>query len=127
MTTQAPAKPLRTIPRERKITVEELEEMFIDPFAKTKEYDDKVYDENYKILVYSIKNHRIMDPTPFGMIDRGRSSLEFGFFVGVKECSPREDFNESKEVIRRLDTEKVIEDYQTRYKVDESEIYDSTF
>lgn len=86
----------------------------IKEILKTDDFGSK----RYKILVYPIEDHIVIDT-----IETEKSELSSGYRVGVKECSPRRDFNEIKDVSDRVKREITIRDYQARYNVSNEEVY----
>ena len=72
----------------------------------------------YKILIFPIEDYVVL-----GTFEPGKSSLKFGYRAAVKECSPRPDFNEHKDVVGKPDLVGVINDYQKRYNVPSTDIY----
>ena len=91
-----------------------------EPEPKVGEYNPDI---DYKIIVNPIINHIVLNPTPLGTFKDGLSKVHEGFQVGVKERSPRQDYDETQDVEDLISVQEVIEKYQKKYKVEDKEVY----
>jgi len=77
----------------------------------------------YKIIISPIEDHKVRDYSPNGVIERGNSKIKDGYRVGLKECSPKREFEKEMDVSNISDLELALLSLKAVYSVDVKEIY----
>ena len=85
--------------------------------------DERGPPHRYKILIHPIESYRAIAYTPLGVLVIGKSELSAGHRIGVKERSPRLDFNEQRDTSDILECVQIIDEFKVKYKVDNNEVY----
>ncbi len=105
-------------------SVEDLEKILINPFPSEKTSNGTGGRGGYKILIYRIIDQTVLDLTcPIGVHVIGKSELSNGFSVRVKECSPKQEWEEIRDVLNEHSVSGTTKQFQDRYNVPNEEIY----
>jgi hypothetical protein len=100
-------------------SVEDLEKILINPFPSEKTSDGTGGRGGYKII-----EQAVLDLTcPLGTRVMGKSELSNGFSVRVKECSPKQEWEEIRDVLNESSVSETAKQFQDRYNVPNEEIY----
>lgn len=75
----------------------------------------------YKILTGQIEQFRVSQDVTYNINEK--SQLEFGFRIAVKERSPKQKFEEWRDVCTRSDGNAIIDYFKEEWKVSDNEVF----